>query len=111
MTLEQRLWMMGRQADSYEYADLMQFALTLFNNHTALSKWKGGKGQLTNKKCSGMDEPQFLALLTNIQTRIKGGINGNNLVSSSGGANRADRGAGGRTAEGGGASKGNGKQS
>eukprot|EP00957_Ditylum_brightwellii_P042940 3251344-Ditylum_brightwellii.AAC.1 len=111
VTMEWRLWMMGRQADSYEYADLMQFALTLFNNRTALSKWKGGKGQLTDKRGSGADDPKFLALLTNIQTAIKGGNNVNNLGSSSGGGNRAGGGTGGRTAERGGASKGNGKQS
>eukprot|EP00957_Ditylum_brightwellii_P198531 15130629-Ditylum_brightwellii.AAC.1 len=70
VTLEQRLWLMGRQANSYEYADLTQFALTLFNNRTALSEWKGRKGQPTDKKGSGTDNPKFLALLTNIQTAI-----------------------------------------
>eukprot|EP00957_Ditylum_brightwellii_P115958 8844601-Ditylum_brightwellii.AAC.1 len=99
VTLERRLWMMGRQADTYKYADLMQFTLTLFNNCMALSEWKGGKGQLTNKKGSGADDPKFLALLTDIQTAIKGGSNGNNLDSASDGGNGADRGAGGRAAE------------
>eukprot|EP00957_Ditylum_brightwellii_P107188 8178288-Ditylum_brightwellii.AAC.1 len=111
VTLEQRLWLMGRQADSYEYADLMQFTLTLFNNHTTLSKWKGEKGQLTNKKGSATDDPKFLAPLTDIQMAIKGGNNSNNLGSSGGGASRAGGGAGDRTAEGSGTDKGNGRQS
>eukprot|EP00957_Ditylum_brightwellii_P192339 14642137-Ditylum_brightwellii.AAC.2 len=109
VTLEWRLWMMGRQADSYEYTDLMQFVLTLFNNCTALIKWEGRKGQLTNKKGSGADNLKFLALMTAIQMVIKGGNNSNNLSSSSNRSNGAGRGAGGRTAEGGGAGKGSGK--
>eukprot|EP00957_Ditylum_brightwellii_P101543 7739137-Ditylum_brightwellii.AAC.1 len=110
MTLERRLWLIGRQADSYEYAELMQFALTLFNNLTALSKWKGGKEQQTNKKGSDTDNLKFLALLTDIQTAIKGGNASNNPGSSSSGASGAGGGSGGRTAEGGGTGKGNGRQ-
>eukprot|EP00957_Ditylum_brightwellii_P140463 10702327-Ditylum_brightwellii.AAC.1 len=101
---------MGRQANSYEYLDLMQFALTLFNNRTALSKWKGGKGKPTNKKGPGTDDLKFLALLTDIQTAIKGGNAGNNPGSSSGSASGAGGGTGGRTTGGGGAGKGNGRQ-
>eukprot|EP00957_Ditylum_brightwellii_P007159 543774-Ditylum_brightwellii.AAC.1 len=58
-----------------------------------------------------MDDPKFLALLTDIQMAIKGRNNGNNLGSYSSGASGAGRGAGGGTAEGGSAGKGNGKQS
>eukprot|EP00957_Ditylum_brightwellii_P051290 3888841-Ditylum_brightwellii.AAC.1 len=74
---------MGRQANTYEYFDLMSIALTLFNNRVALSEWKGGKGQLADKMSTGGEEPKFLALLTEIQTTIRGG----NLTSNSGGAN------------------------
>jgi hypothetical protein len=73
VTQEQRLWMMGRQADTYKYANLMSFALKLFNNCIALSEWKGGKGQLADKTSTCGEEPKFLALLTEIQTAIRGG--------------------------------------
>eukprot|EP00957_Ditylum_brightwellii_P042860 3244292-Ditylum_brightwellii.AAC.1 len=102
VTQEQRLWMMGWQADTYKYADLMQFALTLFNNRVALSKWKGKKGQLVDKTSAGGEEPKILVLLTEIQTAIRGG----NLTSNSGGANNGGigtgRGANSRGSEGGG---------
>eukprot|EP00957_Ditylum_brightwellii_P155600 11844438-Ditylum_brightwellii.AAC.1 len=71
---------MGRQVDTYKYADLMSFALTLYNNRVTLSKWKGGKGQLAEKTSTGREELKFLALLTEIQTAIRGG----NLTSNPG---------------------------
>eukprot|EP00957_Ditylum_brightwellii_P051227 3883428-Ditylum_brightwellii.AAC.1 len=93
---------MGRQADTYKYADLMQFALMLFNNRVALSKWKGGKGQLVDKTSAGGEEPKFLVLLTEIQMAIRGG----NLKSNSRGANNGGTGTGeganNRASEGGG---------
>eukprot|EP00957_Ditylum_brightwellii_P136438 10405699-Ditylum_brightwellii.AAC.1 len=81
---------MGRQVNTYEYADLMSFALTLYNNRVALSKWKGGKEQLADKTSTGGEEPKFLALLTEIQTAIRG----SNLTSNPGGANDGGTGTG-----------------
>ena len=92
VTQERRLWMMGRQVDTYEYADLISFALTLYNNRVALSEWKGGKRQLADKTktSTGGEEPKFLALLTEIQTAIRDG----NLTSNPGGANDGGTGTG-----------------
>eukprot|EP00957_Ditylum_brightwellii_P061403 4660753-Ditylum_brightwellii.AAC.1 len=81
---------MGRQVDTYKYADLMSFALMLYTNCVALSKWKGGKGQLADKTSTCGEEPKFLELLTEIQTVIRGG----NLTSNPGGANDGGTGTG-----------------
>eukprot|EP00957_Ditylum_brightwellii_P046272 3511170-Ditylum_brightwellii.AAC.1 len=59
---------MDKQKVGYNYADMMSFALKMYDNQRSLGEWKT-KSTLAKKKAK--EDPKYLALLTQMEAIAK----------------------------------------